>query len=98
MRLLYVEDNPLDADLARRALAQDALPHQVDVAATLAHTEDEVMLSNMVREGQITRDEAMARTIEYAKPRWPSIREYAQLIGFSTDEALQIINAMPKFY
>jgi len=61
-------------------------------------TEDEVMLSNMVREGHLDRDEAMRRAIDYAKPRWPSIREYAQLIGFSAEEALQIINAAPKLY
>lgn len=61
-------------------------------------TEDEVMLSNMVREGHLDRDEALRRGYEYGKPRWPSIREYAQLIGFSADEALQIINAAPKLY
>ncbi len=61
-------------------------------------TEDEAMLSNMVREGHIDRDEAMLRGIEYSKPRWPSIREYAQLVGFSAEEALQIINAAPKLY
>jgi len=61
-------------------------------------TEDEVMLANMVREGHITRDEALRRAHEYGKPRWPSIREYAQLIGFSAEEALQIINAAPKLY
>lgn len=61
-------------------------------------TEDEVMLANMVREGHITRDEALRRAHEYSKPRWPSIREYAQLIGFSAEEALQVINAAPKLY
>lgn len=61
-------------------------------------TEDDSMLSNMVREGYLTREEAMTRSIEYAKPRWPSIREYAQLIGFSAEEALQVINAAPKLY
>jgi asparagine synthetase B (glutamine-hydrolysing) len=61
-------------------------------------TEDEAMLSNMVREGHIDRDEAMRRGREYSKPRWPSIREYAQLVGFSAEEALQIINAAPKLY
>jgi hypothetical protein len=31
--------------------------------------------------------------------RWPSIREYAQLLGFSAaEEAPQIINAAPKLY
>jgi hypothetical protein len=56
------------------------------------------MLSNMVREGHIDRDEALRRGAEYSKPRWPSIREYAQLVGFSAEEALQIINAAPKLY
>ena len=61
-------------------------------------TEDECMLANMIREGHIDRDEALRRAAEYSKPRWPSIREYAQLIGFSAEEALQIINAAPKLY
>jgi hypothetical protein len=56
------------------------------------------MLSNMVREGHLDRAEALRRAIDYARPRWPSIREYAQLIGFSAEEALQIINAAPKRY
>ncbi|MEO8704908.1 MAG: hypothetical protein ABI867_32950, partial [Kofleriaceae bacterium] len=60
--------------------------------------EDEVMLANMVREGHLDRPEAMARAKEYSKPRWPSIREYAQLIGFSFEEAMQVINAAPKLY
>jgi glutamine---fructose-6-phosphate transaminase (isomerizing) len=61
-------------------------------------TEDDVMLSNMVREDHIDREEALRRSQEYAKPRWPSIREYAQLIGFSAEEALQVINSAPKLY
>ncbi|MBL9017292.1 MAG: hypothetical protein JNL83_24100, partial [Myxococcales bacterium] len=61
-------------------------------------TEDESMLSNMVREGYIDRAEALKRGKEYSKPRWPSIREYAQLVGFSAEEALQIINSAPKLY
>jgi hypothetical protein len=61
-------------------------------------TEDEAMLSNMVREGHLDRDEAMRRGKEYSKPRWDSIREYFQLIGFSAEEALQVINAAPKLY
>ncbi|HEX7700373.1 MAG TPA: hypothetical protein VF403_06625, partial [Kofleriaceae bacterium] len=61
-------------------------------------TEDEVMLANMIREGQIDREEALRRAAEYSKPRWPSIREYAALIGFSAEEALQVINAAPKMY
>ena len=61
-------------------------------------TEDDAMLSNMVREDHIDRDEALRRSLEYAKPRWPSVREYANLIGFSFEEALHVINSIPKLY
>ncbi len=61
-------------------------------------TEDEVMLSNMIREEHMTREQAVARAVDYSKPRIPSIREYAQLAGFNCEEALNIINAAPKLY
>jgi glutamine---fructose-6-phosphate transaminase (isomerizing) len=61
-------------------------------------TEDDVMLANMVREEHIDRDTALRRSAEYAKPRWPSVREYANLIGCSAEEVLQVINAAPKLY
>jgi predicted glutamine amidotransferase len=69
------------------------------IYATMAgFTEDESMLSNMVREGHLTRADALERAREYGKPRWDSLREYAQLIGFSFEEAIQTINAAPKLY
>ena len=52
----------------------------------------------MVREEHLDARRGAAPRCEYSKPRWPSIREYAQLIGFSAEEALQIINAAPKLY
>ncbi|MGI9079128.1 MAG: hypothetical protein ACR2G6_17630, partial [Gemmatimonadaceae bacterium] len=61
-------------------------------------SEDEVMLSNQIREGHFSREEALARAREYSRPRHPSIREYAQLVGFNCEEALSIINAAPKRY
>jgi hypothetical protein len=61
-------------------------------------SEDEVMLSNMIREGHVTRPEALAKAAEYGAPRWPSIREYAQIVGFNCEEALTIINGAPKQY
>jgi asparagine synthetase B (glutamine-hydrolysing) len=66
--------------------------------AMAGFTEDECMLSNMVREGMLDRPEALRRAHDYSQPRWPSIREYAQLIGFSFEEACQVINAAPKLY
>lgn len=61
-------------------------------------TEDDVMLSNMVREDHIDRDEAVRRSREYSVPRWRSLREYAQLVGFSAEEVLHVINSIPKWY
>jgi asparagine synthetase B (glutamine-hydrolysing) len=61
-------------------------------------SEDEVMLSNMIREGVLTREQAFERAAEYSKPRWPSLREYAQIVGFNLEEAIQRINAAPKLY
>jgi len=61
-------------------------------------SEDEVMLSNMIREGVLTRDKALAKAAEFNKPRWPTLREYAQIVGFNLEEAIQRINAAPKLY
>ncbi len=61
-------------------------------------TEDEVMLSNMIREGDKTREAALALAAEYRKPRLPTLQEYAQAVGFNCEEALNIINAAPKLY
>jgi len=59
-------------------------------------SEDEVMLSNMIREGHLDRDEALRRAAEYSRPRFPSLREYAQMVGFNCEEALRVINGAPK--
>lgn len=61
-------------------------------------TEDDDMLSNMVRENQITREEALRRSAEYSRPRIPSIREYAQMIGLNCEEVLNVINTAPRRY
>jgi len=61
-------------------------------------TEDEVMLSNMIREGIHSRAEALRLADEYRQPRYPTIREYAQAVGFNCEEALSAINAAPKLY
>lgn len=61
-------------------------------------SEDEVMLSNMIREGVLTREQALVKAAEFNKPRWPSLREFAQIVGFNLEEAIQRINSAPKLY
>ena len=56
------------------------------------------MLSNMIRENYLTRQEALERSKEFSKPRTASMEEYAQMIGLNLEETLSIINNAPKRY
>jgi hypothetical protein len=56
------------------------------------------MISNMIREGHFSCEVGLQRAVEYALPRFQSIREYAQLVGFNCEEALTVINGVPKLY
>ena len=61
-------------------------------------TEDDDMISNMIREGYINRQEGLKRSIEFAKPRIASLLEYAQMIGLNYEETLTKINSTKKLY
>lgn len=61
-------------------------------------SEDEVMISNMIREKHLTREQGLARAADFGRPRLPSIREYFQLIGVNCEEALTKLNAVRKLY
>jgi len=61
-------------------------------------TEFDTFRSKQVREGMLTRNEALALIREDNKPRFESIDWYAQKIGFDCNRAIRIINEMPKRY
>ncbi|MCC7483950.1 MAG: hypothetical protein IT529_03080 [Burkholderiales bacterium] len=61
-------------------------------------SENDTLRSNQLREGLIDRDEALALAARDNQPRYPSMREYAYQVGFDLDEALYVINSMPKLY
>ena len=61
-------------------------------------TEDDDMLSHMVREQYITRDEALKRSIKYSQPRLETIKEYTQMMGLNFEETLSTINGAKKLY
>ena len=61
-------------------------------------TEDDDMLSHMVRENYISRNEAIKRSIEFSKPRIESIKEYTQMIGLNYEETLSKINSADRLY
>ena len=61
-------------------------------------TEDDDMLSNMIRAKQITREEALIKSKEFSKPRTKSLMEYSRMIGFNFEDTLNKINRAKKLY
>lgn len=61
-------------------------------------TEFDTFRSNQIREGVLTREEALALLPDDNAPRFDSILEYCQTIGVSFDKAMQVINEIPKLY
>jgi len=61
-------------------------------------TENDTLRSNQIREGLITREEALRLVEEENRPRYGSIQEYLGLLGLDFDEAMRVINSIPKLY
>lgn len=61
-------------------------------------TEFDTFRSNQIREGKITREDALSRIAHENEPRWPSIKEYLQIVGVDFDDAIKAINRIPKLY
>lgn len=54
--------------------------------------------SNQVREGLISRDEALRLTAIDNNIRYESLMEFSQLVGFNLEHVLKEIEAIPKLY
>ncbi len=61
-------------------------------------SENETLRSHQIREGQITRQDAIARVEEENQPRYESIRWYCETAGISWVDALRTIQTIPKRY
>ncbi len=61
-------------------------------------TENDTLRSNQIREGNLTRNQALSLVKEENRPRWDSLEWYAKTIGFNLSEALTVINTLPKLY
>ena len=59
-------------------------------------TENDTFRSNQIREGIMSRDEALAHVERDNVPRYESIREYTQIVGVDFGEVIRVVNAMPK--
>jgi Glucosamine 6-phosphate synthetase, contains amidotransferase and phosphosugar isomerase domains len=59
-------------------------------------SEHDTFRSNQIREGLITREEGLRLIQQDNIPRYDAMNQYALTIGLNLDEALTIINRMPK--
>lgn len=61
-------------------------------------TEHDTFRSNQIREGQITREEALVRVKDENQPRYPNIKWYLDAIGMDFSEVINVVNAIPRLY
>jgi glucosamine--fructose-6-phosphate aminotransferase (isomerizing) len=61
-------------------------------------SEIDTFRSNQIREGIVSREAALKMSEIENRPRYESMLEYARLVGFDLDDALNAIDDMPKLY
>ena len=59
-------------------------------------TEHDTFRSNQIREGDMTREEALVLVEEENRPRYPNIKWYLDAIGMDFKAVVSVINAIPK--
>jgi glucosamine--fructose-6-phosphate aminotransferase (isomerizing) len=61
-------------------------------------SENDTFRSNQIREGMLTREEAIRHVEEDNQPRYESMQWYCDIIGIDFYDAVERINAAPKLY
>ncbi len=61
-------------------------------------SENDNFFSNQIREGTITREQAMANVAEMNRPRFESIKWYCDTIGIDFTSTVARVSAIPKLY
>lgn len=61
-------------------------------------TENDTLRSNQIREGQITREEALKLVEIENRPRYQNIKWYFNALGMDFVEVIEKINKIPKLY
>jgi hypothetical protein len=61
-------------------------------------TEHDTFRSNQIREGDLTRNEALALIEDENRPRYPNIKWYLDSIGMDFNDVIKTINSIPKLY
>ena len=61
-------------------------------------TEHDTFRSNQIREGQITRQEAIELVQAENRPRYPNIKWYLDAVGLDFADVIRVINDVPRLY
>ncbi|MBH1942045.1 hypothetical protein I5677_14180 [Mobilitalea sibirica] len=61
-------------------------------------SEHDAFRSNQIREGVITREEALKLVIEENRPRHATIKWYLDTVGMDYEQVISIVNQIPKLY
>jgi hypothetical protein len=61
-------------------------------------TEHDTFRSNQIREGDLTREEALELVRDENQPRYPNIKWYLDALGMDFKEVISVVNAIPRLY
>lgn len=61
-------------------------------------TEHDTFRSNQIREGQITREEALKLVEDENTPRYPNLKWYLDVVGVDYADAIRTVNSIPRLY
>jgi len=61
-------------------------------------SENDTFRSNQIREGMITREQALAFVYDENKPRYNSLKWYLEIIGLDYESTIMKINNMPRHF
>ncbi len=61
-------------------------------------TEHDTFRSNQIREGDLTREEALELVIDENTPRYPNIKWYLDAVGLEFDDVISVINSIESYY
>lgn len=61
-------------------------------------TEHDTFRSNQIREGDLTREEALKLVNIENTPRYSNIKWYLDALGFDFKQVISVVNAIPKLY
>ena len=94
----YQWEQAVDTDTTWR-IGDGTAPFYNYIYCTVAgFSEFDTFRSNQIREGALTREEAMRLIEQENRPRYPSIKWYTDIVGLDFERTIKRINEIPKLY